>query len=714
MAATEQVDKERTRLALDVTAIMPSAALGIMQTTSAISLAAIVFAGPASPGLAAAASTFLVGSLAVTLLYIWRSSFEVVVAGARSNMTVVLASITAGVAMSASDVAAAPTVAAYLVLAVALSGVAVFAVGHFGYGDLVRYLPYPVMGGFLAGTAWLMLRGGFSVMVDDRLTLASFGGLFDWDSAQMWLPGIALAAGIVLLRGAVLQSLAILVSMVGFHAVAELISSREVAETDGWLLGPFEDARGLDHVATDLTAVEWSVVLSNAGGIAAVVIIALVNVLLNVSGVERSTGEDIEINGELKVAGVSSVVSGFGGGTVGFVSLGSTMLARRLGASSRSVGVVFALITALTVIAGPGLIGLMPRFVAGALVMAPGGVLIGRWVRDSMLAGPISDRVIAALIPLSIGFLGVLEGVGIGILAAAIVFVWRYSKINPVRVQSTAQTMRSNVERPADDYARLDRAGHTISILRLDGFLFFGSAARLAAQVQRLLGSSTTQVVLDFERVTGMDSSAQAELVKLARRCADANVRLCIAGLGDRAEHADGWLMEQRESGTIDFVDGADAAMEAAEDRLLDAVRMPVTADGADPTSARIPIEFFDRIAVTQGTHLIDEGEVSTDLYWIESGAFTVSSGGNRADSLRLRSIRPGSFVGEVGFFSGETRSATVRADTHSIVHRLDRRGFQQMVDTDPGRAVELACRVLSITSQRLTSANDLIRDLQT
>ncbi len=53
-------------------------------------------------------------------------------------------------------------VAATLVVTV-LCGVVFLVLGRFRLGNLVRFVPYPVVGGFLAGTGWLLFKGGIYV-----------------------------------------------------------------------------------------------------------------------------------------------------------------------------------------------------------------------------------------------------------------------------------------------------------------------------------------------------------------------------------------------------------------------------------------------------------------------------------------------------------------------------------------------------------------------
>ena len=56
-----------------------------------------------------------------------------------------------------------------------LTGITFLVLGTFRLGNLVRFVPYPVVGGFLAGTGWLLLKGGIGVASSIELHLRTFG-----------------------------------------------------------------------------------------------------------------------------------------------------------------------------------------------------------------------------------------------------------------------------------------------------------------------------------------------------------------------------------------------------------------------------------------------------------------------------------------------------------------------------------------------------------
>lgn len=50
-----------------------------------------------------------------------------------------------------------------------LTGLSFYFVGKFKFGNIIRYLPYPVICGFMAATGWLVLSGTFALLTGKAL-----------------------------------------------------------------------------------------------------------------------------------------------------------------------------------------------------------------------------------------------------------------------------------------------------------------------------------------------------------------------------------------------------------------------------------------------------------------------------------------------------------------------------------------------------------------
>ncbi len=692
----------------------PAAALGVMQTGSAVSIAALVYTGSASSHLGRGVTGFIIGSALACAILAWFTSFEVVVAGARSNITVVVAALAAGVA-SGGGSDSALSVAAFVLVAVFSCGVLMYLMGWFRLGYLVRFVPYPVMGGYVAGTAWLMIRGGLSVTINDSVRLVEVDELFRNGLIKFWLPGLLLGTIVAFLSGANRQSLVIIGSILGFHVAVQIASNLGAVEADGWLIGPFPEGGGVSFLTpSELGQVDWAGIVSGLPGLPAVALVSVIGLLLNITGVEFATSERVDLDKELRVSGAATAASALVGGTIGFVGIGQTVLAKRLGSSSKLVASVFGAIVLLTVVSGPDLIGLMPRWVAGALVMGPGIGLMRKWIVDSVLQGPISDRLLTIVIPLTVVFSGVLAGVGLGVVISAALFVWRYATLDPIRHRTTGIAMRSSLDRSQTETATLDSCGGEIVAMRLEGYLFFGSVARVGARVRALLDNESQpgHIVLDFHHVSGLDSSALVELHSLAEVCKQQGVRLRCADPPPALRTS---FDESERAGL--FAPDLDHALEMAEADLLQQNSNSASVAEVAPVLGALGdlepalVNCFTKQSVEAGESLMEAGDDSSGLYLVQVGTLTVWAP-IEGSSRRLRRVGPGAFLGEVGFFAKEAATATVIADKPATVLLLSRESFENLRKSDPDLALKLTQTVLALTAQRLKVTNALVGDL--
>ena len=101
-----------------------------------------------------------------------------------------LAVITAGIIATLSGAATQQfaTVTLLIVSTTLLTGLLLLTLGYFKFGGIVRFLPYPVIGGFLAGSGWLLVQGGIGLMADTPIGL----GWFQVGILTLWLPGLLL------------------------------------------------------------------------------------------------------------------------------------------------------------------------------------------------------------------------------------------------------------------------------------------------------------------------------------------------------------------------------------------------------------------------------------------------------------------------------------------------------------------------------------------
>ncbi len=83
-----------------------------------------------------------------------------------------------------------------IALSTALVGMSCFLLGWLKLGAVVRFVPYPVIGGFLAGTGWLLCRGAIAVTADFPLEWGTIPDLFQIGVLPRWLSAVVFAVAL--------------------------------------------------------------------------------------------------------------------------------------------------------------------------------------------------------------------------------------------------------------------------------------------------------------------------------------------------------------------------------------------------------------------------------------------------------------------------------------------------------------------------------------
>jgi sulfate permease, SulP family len=687
--------------------------IGGVEVVLAVAFAALVFAGATPSRLGDGIGLYLVAA-ALTLGFLaWRAGERGVVGSVQDAATAVLSILALSTAYKASTLVLLcqnasvgscevpdvflTVVAATLVVTVSC-GAIFFVLGTFRLGNLVRFIPYPVVGGFLAGTGWLLFKGGIYIASGVELHFRTFDLLVSPVTLKRWVP--ALAFGVILYLAVRLVKKPLVIPIVlGIGLVLFAIgmlatgSSIDAAKHGRWLLGPFESVRLWQPWALRaLTGADWSAVLSQWAGIATAVFVATIAILFNISGTEVVLHRDLDTNRELRDAGLLNVVSGALGGIPGYHALSLTALAETMSVDARVAGLIAAAVPLAGVIFGASVIELIPRMIVGGVLIFLGLAFLVDWVWDKRkVLPPLEYGVVLVILAVIIGR-AYLPGVVVGLVLAVVLFAVNYGRIELVREVAFGETYHSNVDRPPAERAALRTMGDEVQILLVNGFLFFGSANGLLELIRKRAETDPPRyLVVDLRRVTGVDSSAVVAFVKAMHVAEATGFELVFTGASEavRRQLARGGIVA---SEVVRFEPDLDRGLQRCEEGLLrdEAVRVPEPdGDGLAgmPSGLRAHLEHME---LPDGTVLIHQGESPDDVFVLASGRLRVETVTERGTRMRLRTLRPGVVVGEVAMYSGVPRTADVVAETPSVVLKLSKDSIERMEAEDPELAAAL------------------------
>ncbi|HTP02995.1 MAG TPA: SulP family inorganic anion transporter [Anaerolineales bacterium] len=692
-----------------------------------ISLAALIWSGPLRQFLPAGIGLMLFGALVVGVLIALTSSLPGAVAIPQDTPAAILALVAAGIASamsSSGSQAVYVTVVVALGLTSLLMALLFSVLGRFRASGFVRYIPYPVVGGFLAGTGFLIARGAFSVMLGAAPHLADIPSLFTADMLVMWLPGVVFAVALLLVLRRFHHSLITpLFLLIGIGIFYGLLFALHIPVEDalarGLMLGPMPASSLFRPVMpADLHLVDWNAILQEADKIATVLVLSVVALLLNTSALEVAFRRDIDLDRELYAAGLANLLGGLGGSPVGYQTLSMSAFTSRVGSKARLASVISGLLCGAALLFGATVISYVPKVVLGGVLLYLGLSFMVEWLIDARRSLPLVDYLLVWLILGIIVAFGFLQGIAAGVIIAVVVFVIAYSRVDIVRNTLDGRVLHSNVDRPQAHRELLARHGGAVYVLRLQGFIFFGTIQGVLHRVRsRLNDRSLPQLcylVIDFQRVTQLDSSAVFGITRLKQLAAANGVWIVWTQFSPAIQQQmqRGDLVDDEDS--LIVLPTLDHGMEWCENRILAENGITDLTGFVEPLEAQLKRDFpslldvsrlmkyLQRREVPEGEYLMHEGDIAADMYFVESGLVNVQLQAPDGQVMRLRTVGAGATVGEVGLYLGTVRSASVVASRPSAVYRLSANALKDMRAQDPEVAALLHEWIAGLLAERL------------
>jgi SulP family sulfate permease len=715
-----------------VHAIAAGATCGLLAMVQSVGFGSLLATGVPAFALTAIGMSLLGGAVVAVITPLLSSS-QGVVATTQGVATVgilgMLSSVEAAMA-GAPTASLLPTLVATALLATLLIGAMSLVLGLFRQGRFIRFTPFPVVAGFLAGSGWLILRGGAQVIAGQPIAdaLAHVDGtLVGKFAAAAAFVALVLALGRVT-RWRLLLPATVAFAIIAFNvATLALRISPDTLAASGWLINLPDGAALWPPISPgDIAAIDWRATLAALEFLPSAAVLTIASLLMNATSIELLERRDLDLDYELRVVGLANIVAALGGGLTGYHSLALTQLANRLGGRGPIVGLTVGAVCFAALLVGSVVLRLIPTPLLGAMLVWIGSALLSEWLVRSYRRLSIWEYLVIVLIFVVIAFFGFAWGLLVGIVAAFMLFIVEYGRVDIVRLFVTGKDYQSSIDASEERRQTLSTHGDAILILRLQGFLFFGTAERLRQRVERRAvdsGRQTEFVLIDFRRVTGLDSSTVLSFIRLAQTATRENFTIVFTGVNEssRATMLRGGL-DVGDDSPIRFVGDLDAGLKQCEDALIARALPGYRPDAPRPleshlgdilddeaTAAKVAA-YCERITLPAGRILIEQDTPSADIFFVEHGhaSVTVASPGHAP--VRLATVGPGAILGEVAFYLGEKRSASVIAEEDMVVWRFSRESIERLQQELPEVGLRFHEGIAAMLAKRLTRTNHLVR----
>jgi len=614
--------------------------------------------------------------------------------------------------------------------------------GTAGLGRLIKYMPYPVVSGYLSGVGLIIIISQVPKFLGVPKDTGLWGALVA-PSLWQWQGITVGAVTVIVMVAAPKLTKAVPAAIIGLAAgvlayFGLAMADRALLELTGnpLVVGAFgrSDAGFLDGIVARWNGVsgvrltDIAAVLMPALTLAVLLSIDTLKTCVVLDALTRSRHDS---NRELVGQGLGNLASTVIGGVQGAGQMGATLVNITSGGQTRVSGLIEGALALAALLALGDLIAWVP-------ISALAGILIVIGVRmfDRASLHLLKSRstildfmVIAAVVVVAVS-ISLMAASGVGIALAIFLFVREQIGGAIVRRRSYGNQTFSKQVRLQEEMALLEKRGDQTAIFELQGSLFFGTTDQLYTALEPEL-KIRRYVILDLRRVQTVDVTAVHMLEQIESMLAERNGSLIFSQLPrslpsgrDMEQYFDQVGLAHAQSHARVF-DELDDALEWVENRILEeellakAMEAPLELREIDlfkgrkqGTLAELEARMEKR-SYKAGERICARGDAGHEIFLIRRGAVRIVLPLKDKQGHHLATFGRGDFFGEMSFLDRELRSADALAFTDAELFVLPRESFDAFADEHKKVAIQMMEGLARKLAIRLRYANAELRHLE-
>lgn len=692
---------------------------------ASIAFGLIVFAPFGSSYVAMGALAGMLGSVAIGLIAPLLGGAPRLVSAPCAPAAALLAALIVDL-LQTSPLQASPDL---IILALALVGVAaaIFQglLGLIGGGTLIKFIPYPVVAGYLSGVGGIIILSQIHTLLEVPLVgIVSLGTMFIAPKIIPKIPAPILA----LFMGTATYFLLSL-----FHP--ELQST----QNNPLVMGTLDP---ISHVSPFSTAIHhWqnlftfpmkalSYLILPALALAIVLSIDTLKTCVILDTVTKSRHNS---NRELFGQGVANLVSNIFGGMSGAGVMGATLVNVYGGGKTRLSGIWVGILSLIAYLFLGNVLAWIPLAALSGILIAVGIRMIDiDTIHLLKQRATWLDFLVVASVVITAITMNLMVASGLGVLLAILLFLRDQIRGSVVRRKTFGNSHFSKKRRLPDEMHILETMGSNIVIFELQGTLFFGTADQLFTEVAPVINTSRL-IILDMRRVNFIDFTAAHMLKHIHALIEEKKGILIYSSLN--AQLYAGKTLEAylRYFGVLhdaphlkQFEDLNDALEWAEEKMLQEHLQTPMH---LQCTALALPeftlfkglpsnilnkfVQYAEIEKYEANNYIFKQGDPGGTLYLIRCGAVKILLPMGTHQNYHLTTFGRGDFFGDVSFLDQQPRSASAYAATPVELFVLSRSKFDQAVSACPTLACHFFAQIAYVLGLRLRHADAELRALE-
>jgi len=630
-------------------------------------------------------------------------------------------------------------------LCVASAGFFQLLFGLLRLGNMVKFVPFPVVSGFMNGIAVLLIIKQLKPLIGMPVS-HSLLTLFTKENAfQPLTLAVGLTTLIVLFLSKRYNKIKIIpASLMGLGSgtiLYYLLGMVAPQEMLGPIVGNINVKFPQPNIFPQLISAVGQIDIWNyisdilISGFVLGLLASMESLLSSVVS-DNLTDNRHNSTQELVGQGIANISCACFGALPGAGSVPRSLASYNAGGRTRLSGMFCGIIIFVVIMSIGKLVGKIPMAAIAGIITSVGISLFDSWTMNLLkkITAPKEQRrdaLLNLLITLTVAAVTVsvnlIVAVGIGVAIASGLFMSKMGK-SIIKRKYFGNQFHSKKMRSLPNSDLLEKEGKQIVIFELQGPLFFGSAENLSMQVEEAM-KSAKYCIIDMKRVTEIDSTGANILTQLKRSFEKEKKYLLFTYLKENKalwgflEIMD--ITPQLED--LRFFSDTDAALEWSEDDLLKnhpqltGTRNEVPLEEMDIVNGFTPDELevlkqkLYLETYNESEPIFREGDPGRDLYFLTKGSVSVKIRLRERNQLkRIFTFTSGVIFGEVALLDGKPRSADIWSEENNTeVYRLSLDDFDVFRRSNPEIAIKLIQNLARALTRHLRRSSDEVRALE-
>ena len=613
--------------------------------------------------------------------------------------------------------------------------------GTLGGGRLIKFIPFPVVSGYLSGVAVLIALGQLPKLFGLPQEVSLWHGL---GTPALWQwQGVVVGIVTILLMGFAPRItkkvppaiIGLSGGIASYFALSAFSPGLLTVSNNPLVIGPIHATGSFIEAIGEQAS---SLFVINVTSLRLIIIPALtLSVLLSIDTLKTCVALDAltrrrhNSDRELVGQGIGNLASFFVGGMPGAGTMGPTLVNVTSGGKTPRAGIIEGGVVILAFL-------LLGRLIAWVPIAALAGILLviaWRMFDRSMFRllrspeGRLDFAVIAGVVLVSIT-VDLIAASGVGVALAILLFIRDQIRGSVIRSKHYLNEVSSKTRRRTHEREILQKFGDQGVFCELQGNLFFGTTDQLFSLLEPDLRTKRF-ILLDLRRVQSMDYTAAHLFEQMHDRLKERNGQLLFSGMPSglldqrNFEHYLLRLGVVKEGAGVMISETLDGALEWIEERILESAGTGRKEEhlfdvmefelfrGLDEKTVQTLKGFLGERSFGPEEFVFKQGDEGDEIFLVRRGAVRIMLPLERGKFHHLATIGRGDFFGELAFLDRGQRSANAISKERADLYVLSRSRLNELSHSSAEFGVQIFARLAHAIALRLRQADAELRMLQ-